>query len=177
MSPLNLPSVSETSGGQAVLELSSPVQPYTSWTLWFRLYTHALLLESRIFLNVELHDKSPDYTPYGFTDTWKGSYRGKLVCIKAIRPCLREVDSGVYARLFSREYTQCSSYQTLRRKIIRSKYVSHPNVLPVIEASETLFPFCIMSPWMPNGNIAQYTQLNPGANRLVLVRAHQLEHR
>jgi hypothetical protein len=38
-------------------------------------------------------------------------------------------------------------------------------------------PFHIVSPWMPNGNIAQYAQMNPGADRLMLVRSHQLEAR
>ena len=32
-----------------------------------------------------------------------------------------------------------------------------------------------MSPWMSNGNIVQYTQMNQDANRLMLVRAHQFE--
>jgi hypothetical protein len=49
-------------------------------------------------------------------------------------------------------------------------YISHPNVLPVIEVS-VVFPFCIVSPWMPDGNIIQYTEMNPGANRLALVCA------
>jgi hypothetical protein len=42
-----------------------------SYHLWFRLYTHALLLESRIFPDMELDDESPDYIPFGFVDTWK----------------------------------------------------------------------------------------------------------
>ena len=53
----------------------------------------------------------------------------------------------------------------------------HPNVLSVIEVSETSSPLCIMSPWMPDGNIIQYTTANPGANRLMLVRTHQLKYR
>jgi len=52
-----------------------------------------------------------------------------------------------------------------------SKLNSHPNVLPVIRVSEGGFPLCIMSPWMPDGNITQYTKANPGADRLILVRA------
>jgi hypothetical protein len=32
-----------------------------------------------------------------------------------------------------------------------------------------------MSPWMSNGNITQYTQVNPDANRLMLVLARQLK--
>jgi hypothetical protein len=79
--------------------------------------------------------------------------------------------------LFYQKRTQYISYQTFRREIDGGNYISHPNVLPVTEVSERLFPFCIMSPWMPDGNITQYIQTNPGANRLTLVRAHQLEDR
>jgi len=53
-----------------------------------------------------------------------------------------------------------------------SKANSCPNVLPVIRVSEALFPLYIMSPWMPDGNITQYTQANPGADRLALVCSH-----
>jgi len=49
---------------------------------------------------------------------------------------------------------------------------SHPNVLPVIRVSKGLFPVCIMSPWMPDGNIAKYTKANPRADRLMLVCAY-----
>jgi hypothetical protein len=56
-------------------------------------------------------------------------------------------------------------------------YISHPNILPVIEVSEAQFPFCVVSPWMPNGNITQYTQMNPGADRYKLVRSRQLGDR
>ena len=57
------------------------------------------------------------------------------------------------------------------------KHNPHPNVLSVVEVSETLLPLCIMSPWMPGGNIIQYIKVNPGANRLMLVRVYQLEYR
>jgi hypothetical protein len=51
--------------------------------------------------------------------------------------------------------------------MIGRKSISH--VLPVIEVSKTLVPFCIMSPWMPDGNIIQYTKMNPDVNQLILV--------
>lgn len=64
--------------------------------LWLRLYIHALLRESRIFPDVELCDESPNYTPAGFADIWKGYYHGELVCVKAIRTqypiCLMEIE-------------------------------------------------------------------------------------
>jgi len=76
---------------------------------------------------------------------------------------------------FNRRCTQFASYQTYHHVVGRSRINSHPNVLPVIQVSQGLFPVCIMSPWMPDGNITQYTQMNPGAARLMLVRAHRLE--
>ena len=80
-------------------------------------------------------------------------------------------------RLFYRRQTQCASHQIFRRKTNGRKSISHPNLLPVIKVSKTQFPFCIMSPWMPGGNIVQYTQKNSDADRLTLVCAHQLEDR
>jgi hypothetical protein len=68
--------------------------------------------------------------------------------------------------------TQHASLQTFRRKINGDMFISHPNVLPIIDVSETPFQFYMMSPWMPDGNITQYTQVNPNTNRLVLVCGH-----
>jgi len=79
---------------------------------------------------------------------------------------------GTTSILFNRRDTHFASCQTYRHVVKESKVNSHPNVLPIIGVSKGPFPVCIMSPWMPDGNITQYTQLNPGANRLVLVRSH-----
>ena len=81
---------------------------------------------------------------------------------------------GTATVLFNRGRTQFASYQIYRRVVKESKLNSHLNVLPVIRVSEALFPLYIVSPWMPDGNITQYTQMNPDADRLMLVRAHQL---
>jgi len=69
-------------------------------------------------------------------------------------------------------YAKYGLYQIFRRVVGRDR---HPNVLPVIEVSESLFPFCVMIPWMLDGNIIQYTQMNPNADRLMLVRAFDLK--
>ena len=66
-------------------------------------------------------------------------------------------------------------HQIYRRVSEGHKLNPHPNIPPVIEISEGPFPLCIVSPWMPNGNILQYTQMNPSANRLTLVRARRPE--
>ena len=52
------------------------------------------------------------------------------------------------------------------------KSISHPNVVPFLGVSETLFPFCIINPWFPNGNILAYIRKNQGANRFQLVGGH-----
>jgi hypothetical protein len=79
------------------------------------------------------------------------------------------------ALFFYQRHTQRTLYQTFRHEINGREPIFHPNVLPVIEVSEELFPFYIVSPWMPDGNIIQYTQINPSANRLMLVRTRQLK--
>ena len=65
--------------------------------------------------------------------------------------------------------------QSFRRDINERRHFSHPNVLPIIDVSKMPFPFYIMSPWMPDGNITQHIQRNPDANRLTLVCVHQPE--
>jgi len=80
--------------------------------------------------------------------------------------------------LFSRRCAQSVRYQIYRRVIEQSELNSHPNVLRVIRVSDGLFPdgpfpVCIMSPWMPDGNIFSYVLANASANRWMLVRAHQ----
>ena len=76
---------------------------------------------------------------------------------------------------FHQGRTQRIPQQVYRLAVEGGKLNPHPNVLPVNEVSETSFPLCIMSPWMPNGNINQYIQKSQGANRLTLVRVHRPE--
>jgi serine/threonine protein kinase len=86
-----------------------------------------------------------------------------------------ENQKGMRLFFFYQRYTECASYQAFGREIDELKSISHPNILPIIEVSETLFPFCIVSPWMPDGNITQYIKTNPSADRLMLVRSYQFE--
>lgn len=81
--PLGLPSASDPPGNKAV---SAAFHRTHIWSNpWTRLRAHALLRESLIFPGLELGDNYPGYTPYGFTDIWKGNYHGEPVCIQVIR--------------------------------------------------------------------------------------------
>ena len=49
------------------------------------------------------------------------------------------------------------------------KRISHPNVVPFLGVSEVPTPLCMVSEWMPNGNVRDYVRINPEASRLQLV--------
>jgi len=80
---------------------------------------------------------------------------------------------GTAALSFNLMHAHVTPYQMYRRVIEETKLEPHPNVLPVIRVSDAPFPVCIMSPWMPDGNITQYTRVNLDADRLTLVSAHR----
>ena len=86
-------------------------------------------------------------------------------CIKSKRYTIRFSDRNHTHRPYS--------YQIFYRNGQGCKHFSHPNILPVVEVSEELFPFCVMTPWMSGGNIMQYIQKDPSANRLMLVIARR----
>jgi len=44
--------------------------------------------------------------------------------------------------------------------------------VPFLGVSESLLSFCIISPWLPNGNILEYIRKHGGVNRLRLVSNH-----
>ena len=47
--------------------------------------------------------------------------------------------------------------------------MDHKNILTFYGASMNQSQFCMVSPWMENGNVLNYTRKNPEANRLRLV--------
>ena len=55
--------------------------------------------------------------------------------------------------------------------MIAWKSLSHPNILPLLGVSISTDPrsFRIVSDWMRNGNVMEYTRSNPEVNRLQLV--------
>jgi len=49
------------------------------------------------------------------------------------------------------------------------KRLNHPNVLPNLGASPDIAEFCVVSPWMPEGDLLQYLKNHPGANRVSIM--------
>jgi hypothetical protein len=56
------------------------------------------------------------------------------------------------------------------KEAIVLKRANHPNILSIEGVAPKLFEFCMVSQWMPNGNILGYVKKYPGANRLELVK-------
>lgn len=126
---------------------------------------------------IELDDEPPDYVPVGFADIWKGTYStdralsAHRVSIKVIR--MRDQMHLMEIKSVHKVYQLCAQNYPHLDFLDGVKTVFHPNVLPIFFVTDAQFPLFIISPWMSNGNIIQYIQMNPGVNRLMLVRAHR----
>ena len=136
--------------------------------------THGVLPKSYFPSGVTLSD-TYHHTRRGFADVWKGQLDGNQICVKVFRPQtpanLDKIKRVRGSSLFSRALPDPN--QRFYRDIVGWKYVSHPNVLPFLGVSETLFEFCIINPWMPNGNIIEYIQRYQSVDRLQLVSEHR----
>ncbi|KAF8921165.1 kinase-like domain-containing protein [Mucidula mucida] len=93
----------------------------------------------------------------GFADIWKGQMNDETVCLKVLRIFLE--NGHVERKKMIKSF--CSEALVWRN-------LNHPNVLPFIGVSKDLFypSFCLISPWMNNGNIMAFLSQNPDHDRL-----------
>jgi serine/threonine protein kinase len=51
------------------------------------------------------------------------------------------------------------------------KELEHPNILPFLGVDMTLRQpsYCLVSPWMENGNVLEFIKAHPNPDRLALV--------
>jgi len=64
------------------------------------------------------------------------------------------------------------SLQRYYKEVTVWKQLNHPNVVPTLGAGPDIAELCVVSPWMPDGNLLQYLSKYPGANRMAIVRVH-----
>ncbi|KAG8992577.1 hypothetical protein FRB90_000963 [Tulasnella sp. 427] len=103
----------------------------------------------------------------GFSDVWNCDARFSdgshlVVAVKKLRAVNMPDNLGaleIAERLLKRLNKEIRIWMALR----------HPNIAPLIG-----FTFsgevCVISPWFSNGNVAEYLQRNPGADRLRLIQ-------
>ncbi|KAG6818427.1 hypothetical protein H0H93_005071, partial [Arthromyces matolae] len=90
----------------------------------------------------------------GFSDIYKGNFRGRAVCIKTIR-LHRNSDMGHFLKVMSREAVLWSQLR-------------HPNLLPFYGIYRHNGRISFVSPWMEKGDINEYLKRNTDSNRVVL---------
>ncbi|KAK0463553.1 kinase-like domain-containing protein [Desarmillaria tabescens] len=91
----------------------------------------------------------------GFADIYKGRLDDTQVCLKVLRIFIPEKARAKLLRDFCREALVWRQFR-------------HPNILPFLGVSEDLFApsYCLISPWMDNGNIMSYLEAHPDHDRL-----------
>ncbi|KAK0491271.1 hypothetical protein IW261DRAFT_1436717 [Armillaria novae-zelandiae] len=95
----------------------------------------------------------------GFSDIWLGRLHDTRVCLKVLR-------------IFVSGETQERIFKDFCREALVWRQLRHPNILPFLGVSEELFApsYCLISPWMANGNIIHYLEAHPGHDRLLSAR-------
>ncbi|KAL0069386.1 hypothetical protein AAF712_003409 [Marasmius tenuissimus] len=92
-----------------------------------------------------------------FADIYKGTYRGRLVCLKVLR-----------FHIQAEQHKKDKIAEEFYKETLVWTQLSHPNVLPFHGVSTTLFPerFCLISPWMENGHIITFLERTPDHDKL-----------
>ncbi|KAJ7575892.1 kinase-like domain-containing protein, partial [Mycena floridula] len=95
----------------------------------------------------------------GFADIWKGLMLGQNVCLKVLR-------------FFTTTHIRKKLLQDVCREALVWKQLDHPGVLKFLGVSVDMFfpSFCLVSPWMANGNINDYLQVYPNHDLLTVLR-------
>ncbi|KZT10273.1 uncharacterized protein LAESUDRAFT_747675 [Laetiporus sulphureus 93-53] len=91
----------------------------------------------------------------GFADIWLGTCGRITVALKVFR-------------VFGKDDAQVV-YKKFCKEAIQWKRLCHPNITPFLGVNTTLFPLCLISEWMPNGNVNAFLKKRPNANRLELL--------
>ncbi|KAF5373016.1 hypothetical protein D9758_001463 [Tetrapyrgos nigripes] len=81
----------------------------------------------------------------GFADIWKGRRNGRLVCLKVLR-------------IFTSSSDRSKLFKDLSNEVLIWKQLHHQHILPLYGVNMELFQpsYCIISPWMSNGDIGSF---------------------
>jgi serine/threonine protein kinase len=96
------------------------------------------------------------------------------VCVKALRIFCDPFERDNFWKVYF-FFVSCSTHlftlQDLAREVLIWKELDHPNIIQFLGVDTTLrHPlYCLISPWMKNGNVKTYLKHNPDADRLALV--------
>ncbi|KAL0574366.1 hypothetical protein V5O48_007589 [Marasmius crinis-equi] len=117
-------------------------------------------LPPSLFVNNIERDGSHALSGGGFADIYKGTLAGKTVCLKVLR--VHTADSERKREKIIADFCQEALIWT---------QLQHPNLLPLLGVNTNLFStsFCLVSPWMVNGDVISFLKKNPGHDKFRVV--------
>ncbi|KAJ4477784.1 kinase-like domain-containing protein [Lentinula edodes] len=120
--------------------------------------SHGVLPPS-MYLKDLVCESTTAVTGGGFADIWIGRWENRRVCVKVLR-------------FFQLGSDRDKLLKDLSKEVLLWKQLKHPNILPFLGVNADLFSpsFCIISPWMSNGDVMSYSR------RLSLDIRTRLEH-
>lgn len=116
---------------------------------------HQILPPSLILKNI-VREGTHALRGGGFSDIWKGVLGEQSVCLKVMR-----------VHLEASEQKKLKAVKAFCEEALVWKQLSHPNVVPLLGVNTELFTpaFCLVSPWMSNGDLITYLEENPEHDR------------
>ncbi|KAK0439169.1 kinase-like domain-containing protein [Armillaria borealis] len=113
------------------------------------------IVPSSLFLLDTTREGENPVTGGGFADIWKGRLRDKQVCLKVLR-------------VFGTEDEKVKVLREFCQEALVWRQLRHLNVLPFLGVSKELFAprYCLISPWIVNGNLMSYLEAHPDHDRL-----------
>ncbi|KAF8917245.1 kinase-like domain-containing protein [Mucidula mucida] len=93
----------------------------------------------------------------GFADIWKGRSSQSMTHVSGSSVCLKVL------RFFTAGNSRQDLLKAFCQEALVWKQLRHPNILPFLGVSKDLFrpSYCLISPWMENGNIVAFLDRNP----------------
>ncbi|KAF9259364.1 kinase-like protein [Marasmius fiardii PR-910] len=93
----------------------------------------------------------------GSSDIYKGTMGSRSVCLKVLRTHVQDD-----------EEKRDKDLRDFYKEALLWTHLNHPNLLPFLGVNDVLFPqrLCLVSPWMANGQITKFLELNPNHDRL-----------
>ncbi|KAJ7909213.1 kinase-like domain-containing protein, partial [Mycena leptocephala] len=146
---------------QTLLDLLQDLLDLDSFPVSKSLILKALLrlsqesgLHPRCFVLPELHKVGNQVAAGGFGDLWKGLVHSITVSVKIMR-VFEDLDVQSILNKFGRE-------------ALIWRQLAHPNILPFFGVYYLETRLCLVSPWMENGNIMKFLEINKPATQVRL---------
>ena len=110
----------------------------------------------------------------GFADVWKGEYQGCDVAVKVLRVYstsdltkIKSVSRHIPAKTVC--HPADAHEQKFCKEVVTWSALRHPNVVSLLGVTTDKDQFAMVSEWMTNGNINEFTKAHGEVNRFELV--------